>query len=88
MKQQILDELNEIIVGEKGTAVGMNDMFLDSDLDSLGITLTLLELETSYPIFKGLDPDADAFALLDIKNLSVRDLITKCVYSISPIGTE
>jgi hypothetical protein len=83
MKQKILDQLNKIIVDEKGIPVTMKSMFMDSELDSLGVMLTLVMLETDYPIFRGIATE-DELAYLDIPNLTVRDLIKKCVSSITP----
>lgn len=87
MKQKILDTLNKIIISEKGVPVTMNSMFTDSDLDSLGIMLTIVTLESDYPIFKNIAVE-DELAYLDIPNLTVRDLIKKCVLSITNTSSE
>lgn len=88
MKQKILDQLNEIIVDEKGIPVTINSMFSDSELDSLGTILTIVTLESLYPIFKHISVEADAIKDLDIPNLTVRELITKCILSTTLISEE
>ena len=87
MKQKILDQLNAIIVDEKGIPVTMKDMFTDSELDSLGTILTIAMLEAEYPIFKGIG-EADGIQKLDIPNLTVRELIKKCILSITTTSKE
>ncbi|MEE8599288.1 MAG: hypothetical protein V3S69_07280 [Dehalococcoidales bacterium] len=81
MKQKVLDRLNTIIVEEKGCAVTMKDKLVDSNLDSLGTIITIATLESEYPFFAHLPKDADALQTLDIPNLTVRDLIKKCILS-------
>ncbi|MCP4487733.1 MAG: hypothetical protein GY820_10515 [Gammaproteobacteria bacterium] len=93
MKQQILDRLNEIIDDEKGVPVTMNSKFSDAGLDSLGTVLTIATLEAEYPFFKDHENgmtsfENDAFQSLDIENLTVRELIRKCVLSITTQSTE
>ena len=88
-KQAILDQLNELIEEEHGKPVTINSMFMDSELDSLGVMLVILGLETDYPIFKDLPDDAeDAIKWLDPANLTVRDLVQKCRSSITNSSTE
>jgi acyl carrier protein len=88
MKQKILDRLNEIIEDEKGSAVTMDSKFLDSELDSLGTVLTIAILESEYPFLAGVPLEEDAFQKLDIENLTIRELIKKCVLSITNPSTE
>lgn len=87
MKQQILDRLNEIIVDEKGVSVGMDSMWTDAELDSLGTLITIATLESEYPIFKNM-PDEDALASIDFHTLTIRDLINQCRLSIINTSTE
>ena len=86
-KQQILDKINEIIVEEKGVAITINDKFMDSELDSLGITIALITIDSEFPIFQNV-PDDQAFESLDIPNLTIRELITLCRLSIANTDTE
>ena len=76
MKQEILDRINELIEEEKGTKVTIDDMFLDSKLDSLGVTLTLIALDADYGYLKDV-PEGKEFDGVD--ELSVKDLVKKCV---------
>jgi len=86
-KSEILEKINEIIVDEKGQKVNINDLFVDSQLDSLGITITLVMIDAEFPIFKGVTTGKE-FDSLDIPNLTMRDLITKCRLSITNTSTE
>jgi hypothetical protein len=78
MKQAILDRLNELIVVENGDAVTMNSMFMDSNLDSLGTMLAIVDLDTDYPILDDIPDGMGIFEYLDIPNLAVRSLVSKC----------
>lgn len=88
MKQEILDRLNEIILEEKGSPVTMNSLFIDSELDSLGTLLTIITLEAEFPFFGHYPEEEDALDDLDIPHLTIRDLITKCVLSITTTSQE
>jgi len=83
MKQEILDYLNAAIVDEKGNSITMDSMFMDSNLDSLGMMITLVTLDAKYPIFKDIPNEMDEIAYLDIPNLTVRELVRKCKLSIT-----
>ena len=84
-KQQILDRLNEIIKEEKGRPVTMDDKFIDSELDSLGITITMISLDADFPF---LGEGDEAWDKLDIPNLMVRDLVKLCKSSITNTSTD
>jgi acyl carrier protein len=89
MKQEILDRLNEIIVEEKGTPVTMKSMWTDTGLDSLGTVITIATLEYHYPnMFADLPNDADALATIDFENLTIREIIKKCVLSSNTASPE
>ena len=84
MKQQILDRLNELIVEERGKPVTMNSSFSDAALDSLGTMIVLASLDADYPF---ADRNSD-FTELDIPNLTIRELIRKCVLQTTATSTE
>ena len=86
-KRDILARINEIIVDEKGLAVPMEGMFLDAELDSLGTTITLITIDSEFQIFDPDEPEHD-LSDLDIKNLTIRDLVVKCILSITNTSTE
>lgn len=88
MKQEILDRLNEIIVDEKGVRVGMDNLFKDAELDSLGTVITIAMLEADYPIFKDVPNDADALSTIDFETLTIRELIRKCILSTTTTSTD
>jgi hypothetical protein len=84
-KKEILDFINEAIEEEKGSAVGMDDMFMDSDLDSLGVSLTLIMLDEEFGFLKDLEKDGE---LKDIEELTVRELVKKCILASSSTSKE
>lgn len=86
-KQKILNRINEIIQDEKGHPVNIDQLFKESDLDSLGITLTLVTIDAEFPIFKDI-PEGQEFEYLDTSNLTMRDLVNKCKLSIMTTPTE
>jgi len=86
MKQQILDRLNELIVEERGKPVKMTSSLRDAELDSLGTMIVLASLEADYPFMK--DAPGQGYEILDIPNLTIRELIRKCVLSITSTSTE
>jgi acyl carrier protein len=86
-KQEILDRINEIIVDEKGQALTIDQNFLDSELDSLGVMIVIITLDAEFPIFKDI-PEDDQIDYLDIPNLTMRDLVAKCRLSITNTDTE
>lgn len=76
-KKQVLDRINEIIVEEKGRAVTLNDMFVDAQLDSLGTMITFVTIDSEYDIYD----DNQSLEDVDIANLTMRDLVAKCILS-------
>lgn len=86
-KPEVLKRINEIIVDEKGRAVTMNGMFLDADLDSLGTLITFITIDSEYQIFDQ-DEAENALHTLDIPNLTIRDLVVKCILSITNSSKE
>lgn len=83
-KHEILDQLNKLIVNEKGRPVTMDSLFADAELDSLGTILVLAELDADYRIFPPEKVENEIANLLE--NLTVRGLIVKC--KLSTTGTS
>lgn len=83
MHETVLAKINEIILDEKGIATGIDSKFLDSQLDSLGVMLTLITIDSEYPIFKDIAHDADVVEYLGVQTLTMRELVNKCVLSIT-----
>jgi hypothetical protein len=84
-KKEVLDFINEAIEEEKGSAVGMDDMFMDSDLDSLGVSLTLIMLDEEFGFLEDLEKDGE---LKNIEELTVRELVKKCILASSSTSKE
>ncbi len=88
MKQEILDRLNELIVEEKGKPVTLDSKWTDAELDSLGTVITIACLEADYPFWKNLPSGSDGFQDMDFKNLTIRELVKKCVLSTTNTSSE
>ena len=86
-KPEILARINEIINDEKGRAVTMDSMFIDAELDSLGSVITLITIDSEFHIFEYDDPEKD-LSELDLKTLAIRDLVVKCILSITNTSLE
>jgi len=84
-KKEALDFINEAIEEEKGRAVGMDDMFMDSELDSLGVVLTLLVLEEEFGYMEGFEEGKE---MEGVEKLTVRELVKKCILASSNTSKE
>lgn len=78
MKQKILDRINEVILDENGKAVTIDNTFLESELDSLGVMLTLITLDDDYHFLLGVPEDADIVEYLGVLTLTIKDLVNLC----------
>lgn len=77
-KRDILVFINETIESEKGSKVVITGMFTDANLDSLGTFITLVTISSEFNIFSDIEID---IASLDIPNLTIRELVNKCILS-------
>ena len=84
-KKEVLDFINEAIEEEKGLAVGMDDMFMDSELDSLGVVLTLLVLEEEFGYMEGFEEGKE---MEGVEKLTVRELVKECILASSNTSKE
>ena len=77
-KTEVLDFINNGIVDENGVKVTLDSDLFDAGLDSLGTLMLMAGLDSEYGIY---DPDlhGEDFFTSDLKNLTVRDLVTKCI---------
>ncbi len=73
----ILKNINKIILSENGLPVQMGNLFIQSELDSLGTMIALLTIASEYNI------DGSYLDNLDIPNLKVTDLVNLCKSSIT-----
>ncbi len=85
-KKEVLSRINEVILEEKGTIVTIDSMFTDAQLDSLGTAISLITIDSEFEIF---DPDKAEKDLSDlgIPELTIRELVEKCVSSITNTST-
>ena len=84
-KKEVLDFINEAIEEEKGRAVGMDDMFMDCELDSLGVVLTLVVLEEKFGYMEGFEEGKE---MEGVEKLTVRELVKKCILASSNTSKE
>ena len=70
--------INKCIREEKGNKITVNQKISDSDLDSLGIVIMLLSVDDRYKCFKHIPDTEDVFEVLDIENMTLKDLILLC----------
>lgn len=85
-KKEILNKLNEFIIDEKGCPVTLDSNFNDAELDSLGTFLVLVSLDNEYKIFN--DTDKKEVNIQKFINLTIRQLVSICILSITKISTE
>ncbi len=78
MEQEVLDALNKLIREEKGNRVTIDSKWVDADVDSFGTVMVITQLSQKYPKLKGL-PDSDVFNDLDFLNLTIKELVIKCI---------
>lgn len=86
-KIEVLAKINEIFNDEKGRTVAMDSMFSDAELDSLGTLIALITIDSEFHIFNHDEVEKD-LSDLDLKNLTIRDLVVKCVLSITDVSKE
>ena len=79
-KEEILVRINELIVDEKGSAVTMGDKTSDAQLDSLGLLMLMVSLDTEFPIFDG--KSEEEYQSLYTSDLTIEELILECELSI------
>lgn len=87
-KQEVLDSINSMIVEEYGNSLTMQDKLIDSGLDSLGMSLFLIQLDSKFGVLADKQEGVSEFDHLDIENLTVRDLVNKCVLLTTQQSTE
>ena len=71
-QESILLFINKSIKTENGVPVTETSMFIDSQMDSLGTLIALMNIGTEYDI------DEDVIESLNLELLSVKMLISKC----------
>ena len=75
-QQEILSIINNIIKSENGLPVRVGNLFIQSELDSLGTMIVLVSIAAEFNISaKELDD-------MNIEHLTVENLLTLCESSI------
>jgi len=76
--KEILEVINKAVRNERGKYLNIDSKYTDAELDSLGITMSLMEIDDKYDFFKKVGEGQEVFAKLDIPNLTVRKLVELC----------
>jgi len=85
-KQEMLDKINAAIRKENGVPVKMDDKFVSSGLDSLGLVIVMLEAESMFP---ATGQHTGYLSEIDVPNITMRELVGKCrLASTSPPPAE
>ena len=77
--EEILSRINKVILEENGLPVQMGNLFIQSELDSLGTLITLLNIAGEFDI----DNDEMEKKMDSIPALTVNELIDLCKSSIT-----
>ena len=86
-KQEILEHINSLITAESGKPLSAGDKIIDSELDSLGMTLMLVSLDDTFNILKD-DGNGDEFGNIDIPNITMKGLVKLCILSTQSVSME
>lgn len=71
-EEEILKTINKFIDHENGQPVQMGSLFIESNLDSLGYLIALMNISGEYGIEENEEEN------IDLENLKVSDLVNKC----------
>jgi acyl carrier protein len=71
-EEEILKTINKFIDHENGQPLQMNSLFVDSNLDSLGYLIALMNISGEYGIEESEEEN------IDLENLKVSDLVNRC----------
>jgi hypothetical protein len=78
-EKEVMDFINEIIVEEHGYRLQPNQKLIESEIDSFSMTTLFLELDEKYEYFKDVPDGTDPFKTIDFENITLQDLINKCL---------
>lgn len=81
LKLEIYDFITCLVKEEKGKLIKLNDLFMSSNLDSLGLIFVLVELDTKYGILNNIDSGKE-YDQLKLKTITLSGLIDKCSQSL------
>lgn len=71
-RQDLLDEINEIIVEEYGTSITEQDTIVSSEIDSFAMTMLVSTIGDKYGIY-----DKQEFEELDFVSLTAKGMIDR-----------
>lgn len=71
-EETILARINELIEEENGEAIDANTPIIDSGVDSFGITMVFVELDTEYGVYP-----KEEFKNIQFETITPADVIDK-----------
>ena len=74
-KREILAKINESIFGQNGSAVTLNSTLDDANIDTFGAAIVISIMCAEF----GLDEQRNDFNFNDLKGITIRDLVSKCL---------
>jgi len=78
-EQEVLDFINTNVRAEKGNRITELSKLTDTSLDSFGITVLFLELDSEYSYFKYVSPNVDPFSTINFRDITIKEVIDKCL---------
>lgn len=79
MEAEVLEFINKTIHSEKGVNVQVGQKLIDAELDSFGITVLFMDLDTEYQYFKDVPDDVDPFTLIDFQHITIKEMVDQCL---------
>jgi hypothetical protein len=81
-KQDILNYILGLIAKENGIAIRAQDKLVDSGLDSLGVIVFLIGLDSKYGVLTGV-PDGSEYEELKLATITMKELVILCEKSLA-----
>ena len=79
-KKEILKVINDAIKEEKGQPVTIESNMADANLDSLGMLMVLVIIDSKYHMLEKDEKDADAGEEIKaFAEMSVKEVVVRCV---------
>ena len=80
-KLEIFDYITKLIKEEQGMSVAAQEKLLDAGLDSLGMTMFLVNLDSKYGILENID-NGEEYEKLGLDTITMKELVNLCKISL------
>lgn len=71
-REKILSYINEVIIDEEGKPVTEDNLLIDSEADSFGISMILISIDDRFNIWTQEEMEA-----MDVTTLTVKEILDK-----------